>query len=65
MNKNILKNVFEVEIFCNIVNINTVTFDQFNASLLNKKIYYFSKKILLSPNFWIVVYYQIYNFNWM
>ncbi len=51
MNKNILKNVFEVEIFCNIVNINTVTFDQFNASLLNKKIYYFSKKILLSPNF--------------
>ncbi len=34
--------LFETEIFCNIIN---VTFDQFNASLLNKS-------INLSPNLW-------------
>ncbi len=31
-------NLFEIEIFCNIVNIFTVTFHQFNVSLLNKNI---------------------------
>ncbi len=31
-----LKNLFEIEIFCNIINIFTDTFDQFNAFLLNK-----------------------------
>uniref|UniRef100_A0A671QWR2 Protein RIC1 homolog n=1 Tax=Sinocyclocheilus anshuiensis TaxID=1608454 RepID=A0A671QWR2_9TELE len=30
--------LFEIEIFCNIINDFTVTFDQFNASLLNKTI---------------------------
>ncbi len=30
--------LFETEFFCNIVNIFPVTFDQFNASLLNKSI---------------------------
>ncbi len=28
---------FEIEIICNIINLFTVTFDQFNASLMNKK----------------------------
>ncbi len=28
--------LFEVEMVCNIINVFTVTFDQFNASLLNK-----------------------------
>ncbi len=30
--------LFENEVFCNIINVFTVTFDQFNASLLNKHI---------------------------
>jgi len=38
------------EIFCNIINVFTVTFDQFNASLPNKSIYLF-RKILLTQNF--------------
>ncbi len=29
------QHLFESEIFCNIINAFTVTFDQFNASLLN------------------------------
>ncbi len=29
-------NLFEIEIFCYIINVFTVTFHQFNASLLNK-----------------------------
>ncbi len=36
------QHLFEIEIFCNIISVFTVTFDQFNASLLNKSI-----KILL------------------
>jgi len=31
-------NLFEIEIIRNIINVFTVTFDQFNASLLNKSI---------------------------
>ncbi len=39
-----------------IINVFTVTFDQFNASLMNKSINVFkkikkNKKILLTPNF--------------
>ncbi len=30
------QHLFEIEIFCNIINVFTVTFDQFNASLINK-----------------------------
>ncbi len=30
------QHLFDIEIFCNIINVLTVTFDQFNASLLNK-----------------------------
>jgi len=29
-------NLFEIEAFCNILNVFTVTFDQFNASILRK-----------------------------
>ncbi len=40
MNGNISKeqHLFETEIFCNIINVFTVTFHQFNASLMNKSI---------------------------
>ncbi len=31
------KHLFKMNIFCNIINIFTVTFDQFNTSLLNKR----------------------------
>jgi len=31
------QHLFEIEIFCNIINIFTVTFDQFNASFLNER----------------------------
>ncbi len=30
--------LFKIETFCNIINVFTVTFDQFDASLLNKSI---------------------------
>ncbi len=33
--------LFKIETFCNIINAFIVTFDQFNASLLNKNINYF------------------------
>jgi len=29
--------LFKIEIFCNIINAFTVTFDQFNASSINKR----------------------------
>ncbi len=37
------QHLFETEIFCNIINVLTVTFDQFNASLMNKSINFFLK----------------------
>ncbi len=30
---------FEIEIFCNIINVFTFTFDQFNASLMDKNVF--------------------------
>jgi len=33
--------LFETEVFCNIINVFTATFDQFNASLLNKNVVFF------------------------
>jgi len=43
-----------------IINVFTVTFDSFNASLLNKSINFFQRnKILLTPNFWMVVYFLV------
>jgi len=55
------QHLFEIESFCNIINAFTVSFDQFNASLLNKSIHFFQKTknkktFLLTPNFWTVVY---------
>ncbi len=35
MNSSKEQNLFEIEILCNIIDIFTVSFDQFNASLLN------------------------------
>ncbi len=32
------QNLSEIEIFCNIINVFIITFDQFKASLLNKSI---------------------------
>ncbi len=45
-------------IFCNIIHVFTVTFDQVNVSLMNKSITSFEKRKipLLTPNFWTVVY---------
>ncbi len=36
MNRKFKRAAFEIETFCNIINSVTVTFDQFNASLLDK-----------------------------
>ncbi len=36
MNRKLKNCIIEIEIFCNIINVFTVTSDQFNASLLNK-----------------------------
>jgi len=58
LNKKLKKqHPFEMENFYNIINVFTVTFDQFSASLLNKSIitllFFLS---FLPPKFWIVVY---------
>jgi len=44
----------EIGIFCNFIKVFTLTFDQFNASLLNKSINYLQKNVY-APNFQIVV----------
>ncbi len=44
------------EISCNIINIFTVTLDQFNASLLDKSI-----NLFLPPKVWMVVYHGYQN----
>ncbi len=53
----------EIEIFCNIINVFIIIFDQFKASLLNKSINFYNlfpkkqtKKIILTPIFWMVGY---------
>ncbi len=38
------QHLYETEIFCNIMNFFTFTFDQFNASLMNKSINFFQAK---------------------
>ncbi len=38
--------LFKIEILCNIINAFTYTFDQFNASLMNKCINFFKKKYI-------------------
>ncbi len=44
MNRKFKRAAFEIETFCNIINVVTVTFDQFNASLLDKSTNLFPKK---------------------
>ncbi len=48
----------EIEIVCNIINVFTVTFDQFKAFLMNTNINFYPQKITLTPRFWI---YSVYN----
>ncbi len=49
----------EIGIFCNIINVFIITFDQFKASLINKSINFYNptppkKKCKLTPSFWMV-----------
>ncbi len=37
MIRHLKQHLFEIEIFCSIIKVFTVAFDQFNVSLLNKK----------------------------
>ncbi len=54
------QHLFEIEIICDIINDFTVTFDQFNVTLMNKSTA-FLKKILLTPIISIkVLIYNIY-----
>ncbi len=39
-----MNNLYEIEIFWNIINVFTVTFGHFNASLLKKHIHFLKKK---------------------
>ncbi len=51
------RNFFQTVIFSNIINVFTVSFDQFNASLLNLCIISLSKNnFSLTLNFWTEVY---------
>ncbi len=43
------QHLFEIEILCNILNVFTVTFDQFNTSLLNKTIHFLKKNKIIDP----------------
>jgi len=45
------QHLLEIEIFCNIINVFTVTFDQFNVSLMNKSINFFFYHRLLNGSF--------------
>ncbi len=50
------QHLFEIEIFCGIINVFIVTFEQFNAFLLSKSIYICHEiKILLTLNFQTVL----------
>jgi len=35
------QHLFETDIFCNIINVFTITFDQFNASWLNESVLFY------------------------
>ncbi len=45
-----VQHLFEIESFCNIINVFIASFNQFNASLLNKK--YFEKVIWKNGSVW-------------
>ncbi len=57
------RNLYEVEIVSNGINVFTVTFDQFNASLLNKSINFFPKKSLTDPKLLNSICYKIFIFQ--
>jgi len=53
-----VRHLFEIQIFCNILNFFTATFDHFNVSLLNKKVSFknnikinLSDPKLIKPNY--------------
>ncbi len=46
------QHLFEIEIFCSIINVFTVTFHQFNASLMTK--YTFLNKIILKCPYYAI-----------
>ncbi len=48
------KHLFQIENFCNIINVFTVISHHFDASLQNKSMNSF-KKILVTSTFWTVV----------
>jgi len=48
MNRN-EQHLFEIEVFCNIKHVFTVTFDQFNASLLNESVHFFQSFLFYLP----------------
>ncbi len=61
MNRKFKSSLFEILFFCNSVNTFSVTFEPFNASLQNKILNFFQKKILLAPNYnynsvWVWIY---------
>ncbi len=51
-----VQHLFEIESFCNIINVFIASFDQFNASLLNKKVFWkiilLKKKSNQNWNYW-------------
>ncbi len=47
--------IWNINIFCNILNVFNVTFEQCNASLLNKCINFY-----WAPNFWIICIYGLF-----
>ncbi len=58
------RNLYEVEIVSNSINVFTATFDQFNASLLNKSINFFpKKKSLTDPKLLNCICYKIFIFQ--
>ncbi len=65
MNSSKEQHLFEIEISCNIINVLTVSFDQFNVSLMNKSVPFFKKKKWPNPNFWTIVYVQFKNVKWL
>ncbi len=45
--------LFEIKIFCSIIKVFTVTFDQFNASLLNKNNFFQKAWCFFDENYWL------------
>jgi len=44
------KHLFKIEMFCNIMNVFTVTFDPFSIFFLNRKHFFNNKKKYLTPH---------------